>query len=517
MFERNNVMRKSFSRRDFLKLAGTASVGAVLPSFFRYLQPVQPASDGHKNVLVVVFDAFSAYHISHLGYGRKTTPNIDKLAERAIVYHNHFAGANFSTPGTASLLTGVLPWKHRAINISDTVDKSYLNKNIFSAFNDYYRIAYSHNPLVTTFLDQFASNLNEYIPLDQLLITSDGFIDKLFRNDSDAATIGWSRVMKQGETGFSYSLFLWSLYSYYQDSKIRDLLPLFPLGLPAVRYDNYFTLEQAVDWLGAQVERIPRPFLGYFHFLPPHDPYRTRWDFFNHFQVNDLKRITKPPDIFTHSSGDAQYMEKNCKQYDEFILYVDDQFQKLMNGLDSSGLLKDTWVILTSDHGELFERSIVGHGDASLYQGVVRVPLMIFEPGRDTRTDIYSLTSAADVLPTLLYLAKGQSADWSEGTILPPFSTQSPDPDRKVYAMKIVDTVDNAPITVATLMQVKGDYKLIYYFGYDELPGKEHVELYNIAKDPEELYDLYPSEKNLGDELLMELKAKLAEMNKPYR
>jgi arylsulfatase A-like enzyme len=509
-------MKRNLGRRDFLKLAGMASAGVLFPSFFRVLKPVMPAASGQKNVLVVVFDAFSAYHISLHGYGRKTTPNIDKLAERAVVYHNHFAGSNFSTPGTASILTGVLPWKHRAFNPYESVDSSYLNRNIFSAFDDTYRIAYSHNPLVTVFLDQFARELNDYIPLDQLLITSDGLVDKLFKHDSDTSTIAWSRVMKNQETGFSYSLLLWSLYSQYQQGRVGDLASLFPLGLPAVRYDNYFTLEQAVDWLGMQLEKIPQPFLGYFHFMPPHDPYHTRQDFYNRFQDDTLKWIQKPPDIFTHSSGDIKYMQANCQRYDEFILYVDDQFKKLMDGLESSGLLKDTWVVLTSDHGELFERSIVGHGDPSLYQGVVRVPLMIFEPGRTTRTDIYSLTSAADVLPTLVHVAKGGTADWSEGIVLPPFSSEPSDPNRKVYAVKAAKPAKGAPITNATLMQIKGKYKLIYYFGYKELNLKDHVELYDIVADPEELKDLYPTRKALGNQLLSELKAKLAEINKSY-
>jgi arylsulfatase len=209
-------------------------------------------------------------------------------------------------------------------------------------------------------------------------------------------------------------------------------------------------------------------------------------------------------------------MQANCQRYDEFILYVDDQFKKLMDGLESSGLLKDTWVVLTSDHGELFERSIVGHGDPSLYQGVVRVPLMIFEPGRTTRTDIYSLTSAADVLPTLVHVAKGGTADWSEGIVLPPFSSEPSDPNRKVYAVKAAKPAKGAPITNATLMQIKGKYKLIYYFGYKELNLKDHVELYDIVADPEELKDLYPTRKALGNQLLSELKAKLAEINKSY-
>jgi arylsulfatase A-like enzyme len=510
-------MKNNFSRRDFLRLTGMVALNGSIPSFFRYFRPIQSAPVGQKNVLIIVFDAFSAYNMSLHGYSRKTTPNIDRLAQHAIVYHNHFAGGNFSTPGTASLLTGTLPWLHRAFKIARTVDQNFVNKNLFSAFNDYYRIAYSHNPLVTALFDQFSSNLDEYVPLNQLLITDDSLIDTLFKNDSGVAAISWFRVMKKAADGSSYALVLPELYKYYRDSKIRNIAPLFPLGVPAIRGDNYFTLEQAVDWLGGQIEKAPQPFLGYFHFMPPHDPYNTSRDFYNRFQGDGLKWIRKPPDIFTpHSFGGRENMMSKRKRYDEFILYVDDQFRILMERLESSGLLKDTWVILTSDHGELFERGFVGHGSPALYQGVVRVPLMIFEPGRNSRADVYSLTSAVDVLPTLLQVVKGQKADWSDGAILPPFSDQSPDPDRKIYTMKVLDPGKHAPITNATLAQIKADYKLIYYFGYDELKEGQHVELYDIRKDPEELIDLYPSEKVIGGQLLDELKSKLMEMNRPY-
>jgi hypothetical protein len=66
-------------------------------------------------------------------------------------------------------------------------------------------------------------------------------------------------------------------------------------------------------------------------------------------------------------------------------------------------------------------------------------------------------------------------------------------------------------------MLVKGRYKLTHYFGYGRLRGSdERVELYDIETDPEELNDLYPSQKEVAGELLGELKAKLAEVNEPY-
>jgi len=93
-----------YNRRDFLKLAGVLSLSAVTPSFMKGMRAARQAQSGKQNVLVVVFDAFSAYHLSLHGYQRETMPNLARLVERAVVYHNHYAGGSFTTPGTASLL-----------------------------------------------------------------------------------------------------------------------------------------------------------------------------------------------------------------------------------------------------------------------------------------------------------------------------------------------------------------------------------------------------------------------------
>jgi len=185
--------------------------------------------------------------------------------------------------------------------------------------------------------------------------------------------------------------------------------------------------------------------------------------------------------------------------------------------LEQNGLLENTWVVLTSDHGEMFERGIEGHRTPVLYESVIRVPLMIFEPGRTSRTDIYENTSAVDLLPTLLHVAGEQPAGWTEGTVLPPFAPEAPDPERSVYVMQPERSEQYGPLTVATLSLRKGDYKLQYFYGYKELgDAGERVELYNLRDDPEELNDLYDVEQEIGQELLNELKTKLKEVNAPY-
>jgi len=511
----------NLSRRDFLRLAGLASGGVALPSLLRVVPATQPAAADRKNVLIVVFDAFSAYHLSLYGYGRETTPNITRLADRAIVYHNHFAAANWTVPGTAALLTGVLPWTHRAFNINQPVAKPLADKSVFHAFKDYHRIAYSHNPLVYTFFNQFRGQLDDYIPIQDLFLTTDGLVQTLFRRDDDVSTLSWMRAAKKAlNGGYSYSLFLSELYRNRQASMTANFRQSFPRGLPSIREDNYFVLEQAIDSLSAELFRIPQPFLAYFHFMPPHEPYRTHRDFVNYFANDMFQPVEKSadPNFAMGERVTPGFLVRMRRQYDEYVLYLDREFARFFEGLEQAGLLKDTWVILTSDHGELFERGIWKHSTAAFYQPVLRVPLLIFEPGRTAHADIHTPTSNVDLLPTLLHLAGGEPAGWSEGTVLPPFAEGPAVADRNVYAVQATDNAPNAPLTKASTMLVKKQHKLTYYFGQFKLGQMpERIELYDIENDPEELKDLYPTEKKLGGELLDELKTRLAEVNRPFQ
>ena len=516
------------SRRDFLKLAGLVPISISAPRFLSSLDGLGGDQGTPQNVIVLVFDAWSAYHISLYGYERETTPNIARLAERAVVYHNHYAGGNFTTPGTASILTGALPWKHRAFQPGGRVAEAFVHRNVFSAFQNYFRVSYSHNLWANTLLKQFRADLDNYIPKTKYFLsgqdsesdpgpflTGDKIIQTFFSNDEDIALVSWIRAMEKQQQGFAYSLFLSPLYeayrNHYYESKFADLKARFPRGIPRDDYDQ-FVLEQGIDGIAKVLLTTPQPFMGYFHFWPPHAPYNTSKDFNRRFYGDGYSAPTKPLDLF----GNNGPKTKNRTEYDEYILYVDQNFGRFYDHLEQNGFLENTWLVLTSDHGELFERGIEGHRTPVLYESVVRVPLVIFEPGRSSRVDIQSTTSAADLLPTLLHLTGQPNADWTEGTVLPPFAAEKPDPKRSVYVVQAEKSEQFGPLTIATLVVRKGDYKLMYFYGYKELAGAERVELYNIKEDPEELNNLYDTEKEIGTELLAELRLKLGEVNAPY-
>ncbi len=506
-------MKNALNRREFLKLLGLLPLGFVSPT--SSLENMTGSGDT-KNILIIVLDALSAYHLSIHGYARETMPNLNRLADRAIVYHNHYSGGNYTTPGTASLLTGNLPWNHRAIVFNDTVAEEFVTRNIFSVFSSHFRMAYSHNPLVNTQLRQFLDDIDDYTPREKLFLDTDKLVNSVFSTDEDIASVSWIRALKKSD-GYSYALFLPFIKEFIKKYRIRGLENGYPRGLPYINVDDYYILDQGIDYLIQKVSEVPRPFLSYYHFLPPHAPYNPSEEFIGVFNNDGNDVIDKGRNVFSRKKTIEELNEQNT-HYDEFILNADHAFARLFDSLDKLGILDTTWLIVTSDHGELFERGILGHLTPVLHQPIIKIPLFIFEPSRHSRLDIYENTSSVDILPTLLQLNGKKIPDWIEGQVLPPFVGNHQEELRDIFALQAKGIGKEDPIVKASVMLVKGSYKMMYYFGYRELEvSTPLIELYDLEHDPQELNNLYPTNRMVAREFIDTIERKIKEINEPYQ
>jgi arylsulfatase A-like enzyme len=198
--------------------------------------------------------------------------------------------------------------------------------------------------------------------------------------------------------------------------------------------------------------------------------------------------------------------------YDRFIANLDAEFGKLMDALEASGALEQTYVLLTSDHGEMFERGQRGHSTPLLFDPVIRIPLLIAGPGIDRRTDVHSPTNSVDVLPTILHLAGVPVPNWCEGRVLPALGGVE-DPQRATFSVEAKSNPAFLPLTKATVAMRKGRHKLIYYVGYE---AHARCELYDMEADPEELQDLYDMNSELSVSLLEELTSSLQAADREY-
>jgi arylsulfatase A-like enzyme len=508
------------SRRDFLKTSAALVAGSALANVARILSADNRESS-KPNILMFVFDALSALNMSLYGYERETTPNLKKFAERAAVYHRHYSAGNFTTSGTASMLTGLYPWTHRAINYRGMIERHLTDHNLFRLVGEgYTRFAFTQNLWADILLSQFEADLDIHLPCDSF----SRFVHSSVQPDDLPLDRGLAYYTFQDflnlrvvdRDPFPGSLLLASAdlaRALAFDKKVISVN--YPRGLPT-NYDYSYENAAVLDGIGRLVKSSlvqAQPYLAYFHLWSPHDPYNARQDFIGMF--NDALRMeNKPHHPFSGSNHSQEELGRFRREYDEYIADLDAEFGRLLADLERTGILQTSYVIVTSDHGDLFERGEVGHATALLYAPVTQIPLLISAPGQQTRYDFHSVTSNVDVLPTILHMAGREIPPWVEGKLLPGFGGAE-EVERAIFPMMAKDNPAFQPLTHATFALIKGGYELLYYTGY---PGySDQYELYHLDEDPHELHNLFSKDITTASHMQVELLEAINAANRNFQ
>jgi len=495
----------SISRHDFLKLIAAAGFSLFGTPILGQQAGSNPLNPTPPNILVLVFDALSATNMSLYGYPRSTTPNLARFAENAVVYHRHYSAGNFTTPGTASLLTGVYPWTHRAINLQGQTNQTYQKTNLFSLLPEaYHRFAYTHNSLAYLLLDDFKDAIDDLLKMSDLAVFSDLWVDKLplseFNSPFEAELVSLKNSFSTNS-----SLFLSLLDTIQRTNQSDRYYQLyreqFPRGLTNCRSGDRtnsicFSVEMAIDWIQEQFLTRPQPFFSYIHLFPPHAPYNPRKEFIGQF--SEPLSLPPKPEHFFSDQKDKKSLARLRDRYDETIAYVDSEFGRLLDYLNASNLLNNTCLVVTSDHGELLERGISGHNTPVLYEPLIHIPLLIAYPDQSGRQDVYQPTSAIDVTPTLLQCAGAEMSTLLEGRLLPRVS-ESGSLNHPVFTVDAKMNSKNGPLKKATFSLVLDRYKIIYYQGYENFD--QVFEVYDLEDDPQETINIYSPNSGISKDL----------------
>ena len=509
---------KNLNRRDFLKLSALLGAGTVLTG----LHSRARLKDGRKpNFVILLADTMSAENLSLYGYRRHTTPNLERLAERALVYHSHFSGGNYTTPGTASILTGMYPWRHRAINLGGLVHRPLIDRNIFHLVGpEYQRVGFSQNLWADLFLRQFSEDLDQHIPSPTFIfgqekpLVSHAFIkdqlgayfaidDFLLSTHHVVNPLPGSAVM--GYLGLFYGL-------SNQDLTVVD--EEHPYGMPSNGY-YFFKNRELYDGILKTVldlHQSGNPFLAYFHLMAPHSTYRPTREY-----VDSLEEMEFPTKQYHPLGGRAnrRTLLDFRKRYDEYVANVDAEMGRLLDALGEAGVLDNTYFIITSDHGEFFERGEYGHDTPLLYNPVIHVPLMVFKPGQTSRQDVYLATSNTDLVPTILSIAGRPIPNGLEGRILPGFDRGEQESERPVFSVEAKEVSSFRPLSRVSIAMVKGTKKLVHYRGYDKYP--DAYELYDLQEDDQEKRNLYKLDPLTGKRMKEELMDRFNQAETAFR
>jgi arylsulfatase A-like enzyme len=485
------------SRRDFLKLA------AMAPAALAFSQTIAPSPLGadSPNIIMLIFDAMSADNLSIYGYPRKTSPNFERLAQRSNVFHSHYSAGSFTTSGTASLLTGLYPWTHRAISINGQVAPAFADKNIFALFgNSYDRAGFGQNFLAELLLSEFRSNLDVHLSPASFSVREQ-MLGSAFENDTPASYYALDDFLfrsSDSPRSLMFGLIERALFGF----RLKSISTAgYSDNIPHTDYKIYYRLEDVFRGLMSELKQFKQPFLAYFHLWSPHAPYIPSQKFEQLFK-KDKWTPPKKPNHPLGTQATFATMQFQRQQYDAYVANVDWEFGQFLDELDASGVLDRTFLIVTADHGEMFERGVFGHDSPLMYDPILHIPLLISAPDQKARSDIYSQTNSVDVLPTLLHIAGRELPVWAEGQPLPNFGGVE-DNSRATYSVDAKVGSSFGKLSVASLAMRKNGHKLIYYKGYTET---DWFELYNLQEDAEELNDLYNKDvatsNMMRDELL---------------
>jgi arylsulfatase A-like enzyme len=449
------------------------SHGRELLSEHRALTRLPAATPGAPNVLLIVLDTVRADALSLYGYHRDTSPNLVRLARKGVKFEWASATAPWTLPSHASMFTG--RWSHE-VGVSRYTALGASFPTLAEAFGarGYVTAGFVANPIFCHADYGLARGFVHYedLPVSPFEVLRSGNLSERLLNVIDVARYKLSELW--GEE--------WLLFRVFGDDPRASLSESHRKNAARINRD-------AVDWMSAQ--RLP--FFAFLNYYDTHAPYLPPRGAEGRLGPNSFT----PSDRATIRNWEAGESMQNSPAsiklardcYDECIAYLDDQLGRLWNDLDSRGLLENTVVLITADHGEHFgeHAGVFGHM-YTLYSQEIRVPLLVIAPVRVPSGQTISAPATLRDLPATivdlaalgrgsLFPGRSLARFWSPG------GAGDPSPADPVFSECDKDW-----------LQSNDSGRFWRSLAIDEMvyirDASKKEELYNIAADPAEAQDL---------------------------
>jgi arylsulfatase A-like enzyme len=441
------------------------------------------AAKGDLNILLVVVDALRADHLGCYGYTRQTSPNIDRMASEGVLFTRAHSQAPRTKESTASLVTSLYPSTHDVSRLGNVLPESVKTLTEMMRDAGLATALVSANPLVSpTFgFGRGADFIYSEAPsvLDRTILL---------------------RISRTLGTRFAFLRWIPRLMA-----ATEKLLPTRGATYPFAGRDADRLNGAFLGWLDGLGDV---PFFAYLHYMEPHAPYAPPPPFDEMFDPGySGSPVTSYPageslmlPFVEGAPISAAERVNMVAQYDGSIAYFDREFGELLAGLAARGLSDRTLVIITSDHGEEFyDHHGWGHGQ-SLYEELIRVPLIVWSPGRLVGGRVVDdVVRHVDLLPTILGAAGAvETLDAPEFEGVNLWAMLRADADLGTELRVFAEVLSGGHFARAL---IDGQWKVIY----TKFGASERVMLFDLAHDPGELSDLVGDRREVADAMLAEL------------
>jgi len=461
--------------------------GAYL--FRDYAKPGKTvAASNLPDIYLITIDALRADDMSVYGYNLPTTPNLERFAQRSSTFESFIANSNFTTPTTASIETGALPWSHRVFQLWGFL-RQWKTENLGQVLRQrgYYTAMISPNVLAS--------------PIQHGTLDSYDAVEY-------PASLGTYRMWRYAKFVGTDSQSTLSISVVGHLAKLASYLDMLVWG------DRYpYPAEAVFNQARTLVERgdIAQPICVCTHILPPHDPYWPPAQFRRRFLPTEKPRsYANPTETDSHKLHAGVSAAEHRARYDEMVLYADNAVGDYLDWLDRTGRLDRSIVIVSADHGESFEHNWFSHTGPYLYNGLIHIPLLIHLPGQKQGARVSYLAQQADLLPTILDLVGAPMPERTDGVSLKPVLQGKPLPERYVFTMNFEPNRVFDPITNGTVAVMDEEFKYVNYL------NRHKEALYRYKSDPVEDHDLIGSEPEVAKRMRDVLSEKLKEVNRQF-
>ncbi len=422
------------------------------------VDPSAPRQDGStprpRSVLFYLVDTCRQDRVSiDGGYERETTPFLDWLAERSVVFEACSSQAPWTKPSMASMLTSRYPRETGVYRVEHRLPAELVTWPEVMAANGLYAAGFSANIVMGNLLSDFAQGF-------------DHFVESTAVNGGDPIRFASGSARKLNEHVFPW----------------LERTDHWPMLLYVHSVDPHEEYEPAPEYLEQFAD-------------PARDPrYREEWQ-----QLLE----SRPPipglyvtrDNFDRTGVDVtSFIEHGSDLYDADLLANDTELSLLWEKLRDDGWGEDLVLVVTSDHGEeFFEHGGTSHG-YSLYEEMVRVPLLIHAPGllpEGKRID--TPVSCLDIYPTLCQLLGFDVPEGLRGrSLLPLIHGEGASEEVEIFSEHREDPLlRRLGHGSGVMTSVRSSrWKLIVNEVLPQLVERPRHELFDLVADPGEQHDV---------------------------
>jgi len=332
------------------------------------------------NVILIILDGLRPDHLSCYGYPKKTSPNLDAIAEHSAIFTNAFSQSVLTMPCVASIFTSLYPFSHQMVYVfkDKLAPRIYTLAQVLGIYG--YKTVWWGN------INDPHSGAAEGL--------LNGFTEKydLFpkKNPIDLKEYGkvFSWIRENGSSPFFITV-----HSYQTHEEF----------FPRCRFDNAFSRTVSPKLL-ASLDELGPNWKGWLQF--------SRRKNGNNCPALDEKQQERLIYSEWRKTLISFFYSLDKKEISDLLSLLDSSIYEfdrnnladLVNELKKQGLDRKTIIIITADHGnEYKEHGHIGHS-YYLYDESVRIPLIVVLPGLNRKREIKELVQGIDILPTVLDL-----------------------------------------------------------------------------------------------------------------